>query len=140
LVRSGEMSIALTVPSETSLNLSCDWPAVSPPALVNSMVMVGPRLEKVSQASQAPIKAVITGTSQISGMRRWRRLAAVATLAAALCVSILTVAPATSRPDSIAPTLPKPADRTSPPREKAVGRATVGRSLGHCGRPQHGHR
>ena len=44
--------MVFTVPITTSLYLSCDWPAVRPAAVSKEMVMVGPRLEKVSQASQ----------------------------------------------------------------------------------------
>ena len=76
-LRSGEMSTAFTVPIGMSLYLSDDWPGVSPLPDSNSTTMVGPRLEKVSQASQPPIRAVISGTIQISGMRRERRTDAV---------------------------------------------------------------
>src|SRR5690349_20530676 len=41
--------------------------------------MVGPRLEKVSHASQPPIRAVMIGTAQIRGMRRESPTAAVGT-------------------------------------------------------------
>src|SRR3954468_10644212 len=77
LDRSGDTAIAFTVPIVTSLNLSCDWPAVRPPADSKDTVMVGPRLEYVSQASHSAISAVTAGTSQTSGTRRRRRTPAV---------------------------------------------------------------
>ena len=52
-VKSGDTAMLFTVPITTFLYLSCDWPAVRPAAVSKAMVMVGPRLEKVSQASQA---------------------------------------------------------------------------------------
>ena len=64
-------------PSTTFLYLSWDWPAVRPAAVSKEMVMVGPRLEKVSQASHAAISAVSSGTIQTSGMRRRRWAPAV---------------------------------------------------------------
>jgi hypothetical protein len=68
--KSGDTASDFTVPIVTSLNLSCDCPACRPPADSKAIVIVGPRLEKVSQASQAPISAVTSGTIQTSGMRR----------------------------------------------------------------------
>ena len=56
LVRSGDTPMLFTVPMTTFLYLSCDWPAVRPAALSKAMVMVGPLLEKVSQASQRAIR------------------------------------------------------------------------------------
>ncbi len=71
--RSGGTVIDFTVPMTTLRYLSCDWPAVRPAAVSNATVMVGPRLEKVSHASQAAISAVRMGTIHTSGMRRrWR--------------------------------------------------------------------
>ena len=70
--RSGAMAMVFTVPITTFLYLSCDCPAVRPAPDSKLTVMVGPRLEKVSQASQAAISAVSSGTIQISGMRRRR--------------------------------------------------------------------
>src|SRR5689334_18188381 len=78
-LRSWLMSTDLTVPIGTSLYLSGDWPGTSPLPVSNSTTIVGPRLEKVSHASQPPIRAVSSGTIQISGMRRERRTEAVGT-------------------------------------------------------------
>ena len=77
LVKSGDTPMLFTVPMTTFLYLSCDWPAVRPAALSKAMVMVGPLLEKVSQASQRAIRAVTIGTIHTSGMRRRRCTPAV---------------------------------------------------------------
>ena len=70
LERSGAMVMVFTVPMTTLRYFNCDCPAVSPTAVLKVTVMVGPRLEKVSQASQPAIIAVRMGTIQTSGMRR----------------------------------------------------------------------
>ena len=70
--KSGETVMLFTVPITTFLYLSWDWPAVRPAAVSKEMTMVGPRLEKVSQASHAAISPVSSGMIQISGMRRRR--------------------------------------------------------------------
>jgi hypothetical protein len=44
-----------------------DCPAWRPSPLSNVIVIVGPRLENVSQAIHAPIRSVTAGISQISG-------------------------------------------------------------------------
>ena len=73
--------MVFTVPITTFLYLSWDWPAVRPAAVSKAMVMVGPRLEKVSQASHAAIRPVRIGTIQTSGMRRRLCTPAVGTFA-----------------------------------------------------------
>src|SRR5713101_4310830 len=82
--------MVFTVPIITSLNLSWDWPACRPDAVSNEMVMVGPRLENVSQANHAAISAVNTGTIQTSGMRRRRRTPAVDRVTGAACSVIVS--------------------------------------------------
>src|SRR5216684_733859 len=88
--RSDGRVMVFTVPIVTSLNLSWDWPAVRPDAVSNEMVMVGPRLENVSQASHAAISAVNTGTIQTSGMRRRRRTPAVDRVTGSGCSIIVS--------------------------------------------------
>src|SRR5215831_10007802 len=86
--RSGATAMLCTVPITTFLYLSCDWPAVRPAAVWKLMVMVGPRLEKVSQASQTASSAVRTGTIHTNGTRRRLRNGAIGTVPAFCCVSI----------------------------------------------------
>src|SRR3984893_16601484 len=75
--KSGETVMVFTVPITTFLYLSWDLPAARRAAVSKEMTMVGPRLENVSQASHAPIRAVISGTIQISGIARRRVTAGV---------------------------------------------------------------
>ncbi len=77
---SGVTAMPVTVPISTSLNLRWDCPTCRPSAVSNEMVIVGPRLDMVSQASHAAIRAEKIGTSQTSGSLRRRRTPAVATL------------------------------------------------------------
>src|SRR5262245_50395638 len=83
--RSGAMAMLVTVPITTFLYLSWDWPAVRPAAVSKVMVMVGPRLEKVSQASHRAIRPVSRGTIQTRGMRRRRRTPAVGSSGGPAC-------------------------------------------------------
>jgi hypothetical protein len=73
-VWSGVRSRLFTVPRIMSLNLSCDWPACSPSALSKDKVIVGPRLDNVSQASQAPIATASKGISHMGEIREERRI------------------------------------------------------------------
>src|SRR5438270_11102348 len=59
-----------------SLYLSCDWPACRPSPLSNEILILGPSLDSVAQASQAPIATATIGTIQMIESRRERRVAA----------------------------------------------------------------
>src|SRR5438270_5299464 len=79
-VWSGESARLFTVPKTMSLYFSCDWPACSPSPPSNVILIVGPSLESVSQASQAPIPTATSGTIQMIDSRRERRVAACGTV------------------------------------------------------------
>src|SRR5580704_3930497 len=78
-VWSGERARLFTVPNTMSLYLSCDWPACSPSPPSNEILIVGPSLDSVSQASHAPIATATSGTIQMIESRRERRVAACGT-------------------------------------------------------------
>ena len=58
------------------MNFSCDWPGCRPSAVSNDIVIVGPSLDSVSQASHAPITTARMGMIQMMGNRRERRIIA----------------------------------------------------------------
>src|SRR5262249_52226777 len=65
--RSGETDTVLTIPICTSLYLSLVFPASMPSALLNLMVMVGPRSRRVLTPSQPASSAAMSGTSHTAG-------------------------------------------------------------------------
>src|SRR5215472_4450829 len=64
-VLSGVSVRLFTVPKTMSLYLSCDWPACSPSPLSKVILIVGPSLDSVSQASHAPIATATSGMIQM---------------------------------------------------------------------------
>src|SRR5215469_18936635 len=76
---SGVSSRLFTVPNTMSLYLSCDWPACSPSPLSKVTLIVGPSLDSVSHASQAPIATATSGMIQMIDSRRERRAVACGT-------------------------------------------------------------
>src|SRR5215469_1611063 len=79
-VLSGVSVRLFTVPKTMSLYLSCDWPACSPSPLSKVILIVGPSLDSVSQASHAPIATATSGTIQMIDTRRERCVVACGTV------------------------------------------------------------
>src|ERR1700677_4780582 len=65
-------SMVSIVPSATSLFMILVLPASSPSAEVKVIVMVGPRSERLCQASHPAASAATMGRSQMTEKRRWR--------------------------------------------------------------------